>query len=414
MAQVQQNCPDRGTRTSENAAWAGTTTIESDHKPTGRILRIVTVLGNRGDTAPWRRVPLLSVPATLARDGRGVHGPLVGPSKEVQRTLPPGGHGDVKTALLTAIALCATGAALAQPAPALRAHPAVVRIVVPEPGGATLGSGALVAVNERHGLVVTNWHVVRDSRGHVEVLFPDGFRSSAKVLKVDRDWDLAALVIWRPPAAPIRLASQIPRRGELLSIAGYGRGSYRMATGRCTNYVSPGGELPAEMVELSAGARQGDSGGPILNQQGELAGVLFGAAWGKTTGSHSGRVRRFLTSVTGDIYDYPAPSAEGPMMAQRGPAPSTAPRISTPPAVPVAVPAAPVAPPELPTVSLDTGGWTASSPAPAAPRLGDPAAALAPEVTSSPPLDLYDQAKTVLAVIGLLAVLVFGMKLLAR
>ena len=32
------------------------------------------------------------------------------------------------------------------------------------------------------------------------------------------------------------------------------------------------------MLELSAAARDGDSGGPIFNSHGELAGVLFGAS----------------------------------------------------------------------------------------------------------------------------------------
>src|SRR5215510_4279552 len=44
-------------------------------------------------------------------------------------------------------------------------HPAVARIIVPEDGATAFGSGTLVAVNEKHGLVVTNWHVVRDGVG---------------------------------------------------------------------------------------------------------------------------------------------------------------------------------------------------------------------------------------------------------
>jgi hypothetical protein len=55
------------------------------------------------------------------------------------------------------------------------------------------------------------------------------------------------------------------------------------------------------MVELSVEARQGDSGGPILNNRGELAGVLFGASNGTTLGSFSGRVGEFLTSLAPDI-----------------------------------------------------------------------------------------------------------------
>ena len=46
-----------------------------------------------------------------------------------------------------------------------------------------------------------------DQVARLEVVFPDGFRSKARPLKVDADWDLAALVIWRPPAAPVKIAA---------------------------------------------------------------------------------------------------------------------------------------------------------------------------------------------------------------
>jgi hypothetical protein len=55
------------------------------------------------------------------------------------------------------------------------------------------------------------------------------------------------------------------------------------------------------MVELDVEARQGDSGGPIFNQQGELAGVLFGAGEGTTIGSFAPRVESFLASLAPDI-----------------------------------------------------------------------------------------------------------------
>ena len=187
---------------------------------------------------------------------------------------------------------------IARPALAsAKPHPSVARIVVPERDGASLGSGTLVAVTDHYGLVLTNWHVVRDGNGKVVVVFPSGFRSGAVVVKVDPDWDLAALAIQRPPIAPVPIASQIPRPGDRLAIAGYGSGEYRIVGGKCVQYLSPGGSLPFELIELSAGARQGDSGGPILNWQGELAGVLFGSAWGKTSGSHCGRVRQFVSSL---------------------------------------------------------------------------------------------------------------------
>jgi len=180
-------------------------------------------------------------------------------------------------------------------------HPAVARIVVPEGEATSYGSGTLVDVRDEYGLVVTNWHVVRDGTGEVEVIFPDGFRSKARPLKVDADWDLAALVIWRPTAAPVKLAGTAPQPGEQLTICGYGSGNYRAATGRCTQYYAPAENLPQHMVELDVEARQGDSGGPIFNARGELAGVLFGAGQGTTLGSFGGRVENFLASLAPNI-----------------------------------------------------------------------------------------------------------------
>jgi len=176
-------------------------------------------------------------------------------------------------------------------------HPAVVRIVAAEQEGASLGSGVLVDTNGKQAIVLTNWHVVRDSRSAVLVQFPDGFQTAGTVVRMDEAWDLAAVVIWKPPAIPVPLAATPPAPGDLLTIAGYGRGPYRAQTGRCTEYLSPGTGYPKEFVELSAGARQGDSGGPILNERGELAGVLFGQNSGRTIGSCSTRLRTFLASV---------------------------------------------------------------------------------------------------------------------
>lgn len=201
----------------------------------------------------------------------------------------------------------------------MRPHPAVVRIIVPEKGSTSYGSGTLVDVNGRHGLVVTNWHVVSEAISPPTVLFADGFRSLAQVVRRDGDWDLAALVIWRPNVEPVRLAAAAPQLGERLSIAGYGKGPYRLASGPCTNYLSPKTNLPREMVELQAIARQGDSGGPIFNQHGELAGVLWGEGNGYTTGSYCGRVRQFLSTVLPGSQPTAVEPAAAPV-AQTGPA----------------------------------------------------------------------------------------------
>jgi hypothetical protein len=185
-------------------------------------------------------------------------------------------------------------------------RPAVVRVVAPDGSGTSLGSGVLVDTNALQALVLTNWHVVRDSRSPVLVQFPDGFQSAGTVLRVDPVWDLAAIVIWKPDVEPVSLADHAAAIGEPLTIAGYGRGPYREVSGGCTQYLSPGNGQPMELVELVAEARQGDSGGPIFNAQGELAGVLFGESGGRTIGASSPRVRAFLAAVGSDGYSPPA------------------------------------------------------------------------------------------------------------
>lgn len=188
-------------------------------------------------------------------------------------------------------------------------HPAVARIVAPEQSSTSLGSGVLVDVNRNQGLVLTNWHVVRESKSAVLVQFADGFQSAGTVVRWDEAWDLAALVIWKPKATPVRLAETPPAIGDMLTIAGFGRGPYREETGPCTEYLSPGSGYPNEFVELQARARQGDSGGPIFNARGELAGVLFGESDGRTIGSCSSRVKTFLVAV-GSRGFVPTPIAE--------------------------------------------------------------------------------------------------------
>jgi S1-C subfamily serine protease len=177
-------------------------------------------------------------------------------------------------------------------------HPAVVRIDVEGAGNVVYhGSGALVMASEKKGLVITNWHVIRDAAGTITVRFPDGFTTSATVVKTDRTWDLAALSTARPNAQPVKLSASVPKIGDALTVAGYGSGTYRQSSGRLLQYCAPGMTEPNDIIEVTTAARNGDSGGPIFALDGTLAGVLFGSISGTTNGSHVGRVRHFLQSV---------------------------------------------------------------------------------------------------------------------
>ena len=294
-------------------------------------------------------------------------------------------------------------------------HPAVARIVAPESGGVSLGSGVLVDANARQGLVLTNWHVIRDSRSAVLVQFPDGFQSAGTVVRFDETWDLAAISIWKPPATPVALAVRNPVPGDPLSIAGYGRGAYRAQAGRCTEYLSPGSGYPRELVELAAPARQGDSGGPILDASGRLAGVLFGEGEGRTVGSCASRVRMFLASVGSDGFEpaaeSPAPAGGGsqlPMVASDQPPAAAAartaargPRVqptgaalgrSTPPVLAAT-------PPTAPSPVDDSPGWLATG------EIAIPAEVLAH-------FNIFTNGQAVLTAAGGLSLVLVGLRLI--
>jgi hypothetical protein len=171
--------------------------------------------------------------------------------------------------------------------------PQIVEVIAQDKQGIGRGSGTLVYVDAKYGYILTNWHVVAKGE-QIDIHFPDGFTSPGTTVRTDEHWDLALVRIWRPQVTPLLVAGVVPQPGEMLTIAGYGQGAFRVARGKCIHYAAPDTKRPFEMVEVSVEARQGDSGGPILNERGELAGVLFGAGGGATTGSHIGRVKTFL------------------------------------------------------------------------------------------------------------------------
>jgi serine protease Do len=324
-------------------------------------------------------------------------------------------------------------------------HPAVCRVAVEERDGKAFGSGTLIDCREAYGLVVTNWHVVHEAKGKIEVRFPDGFTSEARPLKLDETWDLAALVVWRPPIAPARLAMSPPQPGDRLTICGYGQGEYLQQTGRCTDYYSPEVGEPQEIVELNVQARQGDSGGPIFNDRGELAGVLFGAARGTTLGSFGGRVQTFLATLAPDIgaakqptllaqvqppvepvagTAAPLPVTGDPFLAAERAAPTPVSQFPTPPPALSDRSSAPqlAASHRLAEASHHTAeAWkpaaiepTAAAPSTPAPsRVG--VSTQFSEVSAAPEaetLDWYEEGRTLLALVGIAAIVMTGLRTL--
>jgi len=193
--------------------------------------------------------------------------------------------------------------------------PFVVRIIAFDSNGQSFGTGSYIGTYGEYGMILTNWHVVAETNGLIHVHFPSGFSSFGARIKGDKKWDLALIAISKPPQTiPALPISQTPaKQGDPLWIVGFGSGSYRIAEGRCVRYLALPPENPHdnsallyEIIEVSVSARKGDSGGPILNQRGELAGVLFGSDMVRNTaGSYSGRVNHFLMETQGELARLP-------------------------------------------------------------------------------------------------------------
>jgi hypothetical protein len=186
--------------------------------------------------------------------------------------------------------------------------PAVVRIVNATGAVRMIGSGTLVDKNDQHGLIVSCAHLFEQGVGQVTVFFPDGRSYGAKVLGADRSCDLSALLIVAPTADPVAVASALPPIGARVDSCGYGEdGRFWINHGKTLRFVSLNNAPGAETLELSGGARQGDSGGPVFNDRRELTAVLFGTNGRVVDGTCCLRIRTFLGRFSDSFKPNPAP-----------------------------------------------------------------------------------------------------------
>ena len=140
------------------------------------------------------------------------------------------------------------------------------------------GSGFVAAP----GLVMTNAHVVAGlSSATVEVGKDEVHRG--RVVYFDTDKDIALLRVEDLQAPSLPLASTPLGRGDNAAFIGYPAGGPQQVRGavvasRATVSIADiYGEDPGSMsvYQLTANVAQGNSGGPLVDEQGEVAGLVF-------------------------------------------------------------------------------------------------------------------------------------------
>jgi S1-C subfamily serine protease len=147
------------------------------------------------------------------------------------------------------------------------------------------GSGIVIAPD---GLVVTNYHVVENTR-KVELTFADGEEAEAEVLGLDAASDLAAL---RANAADLPVvefgdADEL-RVGQLVMAIGSPYGFHSTVTAGVVSALgrsmrSAAGRLIDNVIQTDAAINPGNSGGPLVTSHAKVVG-LNTAAIGRGAG----------------------------------------------------------------------------------------------------------------------------------
>lgn len=162
-------------------------------------------------------------------------------------------------------------------AASLKARDTVVKIEGIGCGNIIDGSGFFISPTH----VVTNAHVVAGI-GSPKIIVGDRPVSSSLVW-FDAAMDLAVLMVSSPHAQYLTLSEQTPSNHTPVLIIGYPRGGDRASQpGNVTDLVKALGkdiygnrESIREVLAIQSSIVQGNSGGPVLNKEGDVIGVVF-------------------------------------------------------------------------------------------------------------------------------------------
>jgi S1-C subfamily serine protease len=173
-------------------------------------------------------------------------------------------------------------AALAADPVVAATRPSVLKIrgVAPSCQKVLEGSGFVVSPNR----VMSNAHVVAGSESvTVEV---DGQTYDAGVVSYDPSADISILDVPGLPSPPLQFDMQEARTGTDAVVMGYpGGGDFTATPARIREIIQLNGPdiyhtttVTREVYTIRGSVRQGNSGGPLIDSDGRVLGVVFGAA----------------------------------------------------------------------------------------------------------------------------------------
>lgn len=169
----------------------------------------------------------------------------------------------------------------------------VVQVQVEYKDHTDVGSGSLIASDK----ILTCFHNVRDMpikrAKSLRVKFPNGVVRECEVVKTDRQNDLALLSIQPVLTPPVEPGEPVVK-GDSVTIYGYPGGYVPAAvSGQVVGFAGHTIRGPTNIFIVNEAGGGGISGGPAIDSEGHLVGVMFGSAdYSRVTGIEE--IRRFL------------------------------------------------------------------------------------------------------------------------
>jgi serine protease Do/serine protease DegQ len=146
---------------------------------------------------------------------------------------------------------------------------------------ASLGSG--VIVDAEKGLILTNYHVIKDAY-EINVTLTDGREMQAEIIGRDPDTDVAVIQVSSNSLVEVPMAdSSALRVGDFVVAIGNPFGLGQTVTSGIVSALGRSGlgiESIEDFIQTDASINLGNSGGALVNLRGELVGIntaIYGA-----------------------------------------------------------------------------------------------------------------------------------------
>ena len=151
------------------------------------------------------------------------------------------------------------------------------------------GKGTGFAVSE-NGYIITNEHVIVDALT-ITVVFPDDSLYKAEVIEAYAEYDLALLKVDAEKLPYLTLANTSEfRNNELIYFIGNPLAFSGIANeGKIIGYTNAT-DIQTEIIMMNAPVYRGNSGSPVINEKGQVIGVVFATG----TRDNHGKVGLFI------------------------------------------------------------------------------------------------------------------------